>query len=81
MEKNSEYQKSNDKIIKNSKNKYCQNNTKIYSIKIIKPKKNFPQKLPKREDNSRIGNISNKSLTDWHKKKLTRKILNKFPKK
>ena len=82
MEKNSEHEISKDKIIKNSKSRniYNQKNLKNSSNKIIKPKKSLHQKLTKREDKSKIGNISNKSLTDWNKKKLTRKILNKFPK-
>ena len=53
-------------------------NLKNNSNKIINPKKSVITKIQK-EEKAKNTNINNKSLTDWNKKKIKKKIVNNLP--
>ena len=62
---------SNQKIIFNQKN-----NTNV-SYKIPDSKNNIPPKTSKKETNSKL--ITNKTLTDWNKRKIYKRIIQNAP--
>ena len=70
-----------EKEIKNSKSKiiYNEKNLKQNCNKIIKSKGVLRQKYPKIEEKANIININNKSLTDWNKIKIGKKIIHNLP--
>ena len=79
MEKKHTKESIKDKLNKIIYNKilYYQKNQNINSNKVVSPKKyNFP-KDAKKENSSK--NINNKTLTDWNKNKIYKRIIQNAP--
>ena len=81
MEKIQKREMNTEKVIKNLRTRIINNNKNLKnnSNKIISPKKTLLSKNSKKEDKQKNNNINNKSLTDWNKKKINKKIVNNLP--
>ena len=79
MEKNHEREANKEKMSKLSNNKfiYHQKFQKIISNEISSPNKNILMKPTKKEQISK--NINNKTLTDWNKRKIYKRIIQNAP--
>ena len=80
MKNNIERETIKEKAIKNSKSRIIHSNKNKKNLnKIIKSKEVQRQRFPKKEERTKIININNKSLTDWNKIKIGKKIINNLP--
>ena len=80
MKNNIERETIKEKAIKNSKSRIIHSNKNKKNFnKIIKSKEVQRQRFPKKEERTKIININNKSLTDWNKIKIGKKIINNLP--
>ena len=81
MEKNSEKEITNCKTKMNSKSRIINGHKQLKnnSNKAIKPQKSLVSKIPKKEGKIKLLDINNKSLTDWNKKKIKKKLISNLP--